>query len=163
MTNSLHGRLFDQMFEGIRQILNTSLIHAINVAEQNLKNPVAIKLLKILLLVKYVRVFKATHEHLKILLIRELGSGSEGTLDARIAEALNLLEYQTYIQRNGTVYEYLTNEEKDVENEIKRVEVGHGRPAEIYKRDRFFRDSEVYHIQNSGRRDSGGFRVLPNH
>ncbi|WP_319415045.1 BREX system P-loop protein BrxC [Marispirochaeta aestuarii] len=115
---------FDQMFEGIRQILNTSLIHAINVAEQNLKNPVAIKLLKILLLVKYVRVFKATHEHLKILLIRELGQDLRD-LDARIAEALNLLEYQTYIQRNGTVYEYLTNEEKDVENEIKRVEVGH--------------------------------------
>ncbi len=40
-----------------------------------------------------------------------------------VEEALNLLEQQTYIQRNGEVYEYLTDEEKDVEQEIKNTEV----------------------------------------
>jgi len=44
-------------------------------------------------------------------------------MQRELEEALNLLEQQTYIQRNGDVYEYLTNEEKDVEKEIKNTEV----------------------------------------
>src|SRR5690606_34212574 len=45
------------------------------------------------------------------------------TLKRKLEEALNLLEQQTYIQRNGELYEYLTDEEKDVEVEIKATEV----------------------------------------
>ena len=41
----------------------------------------------------------------------------------QLEEALNLLEQQTYVQRNGDHYEYLTDEEKDVEQEIKNTEV----------------------------------------
>lgn len=41
----------------------------------------------------------------------------------RLEAALNKLEQQTYIQRNGDLYEYLTDEEKDVEEEIKGTEV----------------------------------------
>lgn len=115
---------FDQMFAGIRGTLNTGLLNAINIAEKNIDNPIAIKLLKILLLVKYVRTFKATIEHLRILLIKDLDQNLRD-LDSKITEALNLLEYQSYIQRNGLVYEYLTNEEKDVEEEIKGVEISH--------------------------------------
>ncbi len=40
------------------------------------------------------------------------------------------LERETYIQRNGEVYEFLTNEEKDVEAEIKALDVD---PTEISK------------------------------
>ena len=54
-------------------------------------------------------------------------------------EALNLLEQQTYIQRNGEVYEFLTDEEKDIEQEIKNTEVDTG---DLYKvlEDIFFTD-----------------------
>lgn len=41
----------------------------------------------------------------------------------KLEAALNLLEQQTYIQRNGDLYEYLTDEEKDIEEEIKNTEV----------------------------------------
>ena len=34
-----------------------------------------------------------------------------------------LLETQTYVQRNGNVYEYLTNEEQVIEEEIKNVDI----------------------------------------
>ena len=44
-------------------------------------------------------------------------------LRKNVEEALNLLEQQTYIQRNGEEYAYLTDEEKDVEVEIKHTEV----------------------------------------
>lgn len=44
-------------------------------------------------------------------------------LRKHVQEALNLLETQTYIQRNGDLYEFLTNDEKDVEIEIKNTDV----------------------------------------
>ena len=47
----------------------------------------------------------------------------------QIEKALNLLEQQTYIQRNGEVYEYLTDEEKDIEEEIKNTDVDSGDTA----------------------------------
>ena len=40
-----------------------------------------------------------------------------------VEAALSLLEQETYVQRNGDLYEYLTDEEKDVEQEIKNTEV----------------------------------------
>ncbi len=113
---------FDLMFEGIRQTLNTALIGAVKSASDNVENPFAVRLLKILLMVKYTRTFKATPEHLRVLLIETLEQDL-GDLDTKIREALNVLEYQTYIRKNGEVYEFLTNEEKDVEEEIKNTEV----------------------------------------
>ena len=40
-----------------------------------------------------------------------------------IEESLNLLEQQNYIQLNGDEYEFLTDDEKDVEVEIKKVQI----------------------------------------
>ena len=48
----------------------------------------------------------------------------------KIEEALSFLERNTLIQRNGEVYEFLTNEEKDVEAEIKALDVD---PSELSK------------------------------
>ncbi len=120
-----HWATFDQMFKGIKSTLNTDLLNAVNVADRNLDSyPVAVKLLKILLLVKYVRDFKSTKEHLKILLISSPEQDLEA-LDTQIEEALTVLETETYIQRKGDIYEYLTNEEQDVEQEIKQVSVSY--------------------------------------
>lgn len=41
-------------------------------------------------------------------------------LRARVVAALDLLEQQTYILRSSDAYEYLTNEEKEVEVEIEK-------------------------------------------
>lgn len=116
---------FDLMFEGIRQTLNTGLIDAVNTAEKHLNdNPLAIRLLKILLMIKYVKTFKATQNHLKILMIQDTDQDLSD-LDRKIGESLNQLEYETYIQRNGMEYSYMTNEEKDIEKEIKLVDISH--------------------------------------
>ncbi len=45
------------------------------------------------------------------------------SLSEQLQEALDLLEQQTFILRNGEFYDYLTDEEKDVEQEIKNTEV----------------------------------------
>ena len=43
--------------------------------------------------------------------------------EQNIDEALNLLENQSYVQRNGDVYEFLTDDEKDIEEEIKNTDI----------------------------------------
>lgn len=113
---------FDLMFEGIRTALKSQIQKAVIQAENHLDAPFAIQLLKTLFLVKYVKEFKPTVRNLCVLML----SGFDQDIPAlrkRVEEALGLLEQQTYVQRNGELYEYLTDEEKDVEQEIKNTEV----------------------------------------
>jgi hypothetical protein len=113
---------FDLMFEGIRTALKSQIQRAIIQAEGHLDNPFAIRLLKTLFLVKYVKEFKPTLRNLCILMLDGFNQDLPA-LRKRVEEALNLLEQQTYVQRNGELYDYLTDEEKDVEEEIKNTEV----------------------------------------
>ncbi len=111
---------FDRMFAGIRASLKSAHQRSIDVAERNLDNQLAIRLLKALFLVKYVESFQATPRNLTVLVYDDFGLNLPA-LAKEVKEALTLLETQTYVQRNGNVYEYLTNEEKFIEEEIKNV------------------------------------------
>jgi len=118
------GRLatFDLMFAGLRTALKTQIQQSIRLAEDNLDNPFAVRLLKALFLVKYIKDFRATAKNLRILMLDGFNADIK-SLTRQVEEALELLEQQTYIQRHGDEYEFLTNEEKDVESEIKATEI----------------------------------------
>ncbi len=120
---------FDLMFEGIRSALKSSVQQSIQIAERNLDDAFAVRVLKVLFLVKYVKEFKPTVRNISILLFSEFELDQAGQR-RKIEDALARLERETYIQRNGEVYEFLTNEEKDVEAEIKALDVD---PTEITK------------------------------
>ena len=110
------------MFQGIRSTLKSNIQSAIILAEDNLTNQFAVRLLKALFLVKYVEGFKANLPNLSILMLEEFEQDIS-ELRNQVQEALSLLEQQTYIQRTGELYEYLTDKEKDIEQEIKNTEV----------------------------------------
>jgi hypothetical protein len=120
---------FDLMFEGIRTALKSSVQQSVQIAERNLDDPFAVRVLKALFLVKYVKEFKPTVRNISVLLLSEFEADQTGQR-RKIEDALARLERETYIQRNGEVYEFLTNEEKDVEAEIKALDVD---PTEISK------------------------------
>ncbi len=124
---------FDLMFEGIRSALKSNIQRAIIQAENHLGNDFAIRLLKALFLVKYVKEFKATPRNLRILLLDDFNQDLPA-LRKQIEEALALLEQQTYVQRSGECYEYLTDEEKDIEQEIKNTEVDTSEVADELQR-----------------------------
>ena len=113
---------FDLMFDGIHSTLKSNIQTSILQAGQHLDNKFAVRLLKTLFLVKYVKEFQSTVRNLCVLMLERFDQDLS-ELENNIQEALNLLEQQTYIQRNGEVYEYLTDEEKDVEQEIKNTEI----------------------------------------
>lgn len=113
---------FDRMFEGIRGALKSAIQSAINNAERHLGDDYAVRVLKALFLVKYVKEFKASLRNISVLMLERFNDDISAH-HKRVENALNLLEQQTYIQRNGEIYEYLTDEEKDIEEEIKNTEV----------------------------------------
>jgi len=120
---------FDLMFEGIRTALKSSVQQSIQLAERNLDDPFAVRVLKVLFLVKYVKGFKPTVRNISILLLDQFDT-DQTRQKRKIEEALSTLERETYIQRNGEVYEFLTDEEKDVEAEIKALDID---PSELTK------------------------------
>ena len=115
---------FDCMFEGIRNALRGDLQTSVQTAERNLGGAGAfgVRLLKVLFLLKFVPHFKATPRNLAILLLDRCDSDIAKHEQA-VRTALNQLENDTYIQRNGDVYEFLTDDEKDVETEIKDTDI----------------------------------------
>lgn len=122
---------FDLMFEGIRAALKSAVQQSIQIAEKEIQDiePFTIRVLKALFLVKYVKEFKPTARNIGVLLLSEFDT-DQVTQRRKIEEALSFLERNTLIQRNGEVYEFLTNEEKDVEAEIKVLDVD---PSELSK------------------------------
>ncbi|UNQ41327.1 BREX system P-loop protein BrxC [Prescottella equi] len=117
---------FDQMFEGIRASLKSAnqraILGAENARDSGKLSPLAVRLLKALFLVKYVDSFRATPRNLTVLVYDLFGTDLT-QLGKDVVEALNTLEAQTYIQRNGDLYDYLTNEEQKIEQEIKDVDI----------------------------------------
>ncbi len=113
---------FDLMFEGIRTALRSQIQSSILRAEKTLTNDFALRVLRAMFLVKYVKGFKPTVRNICVLMHDNFDT-SITTRAAEVEEALALLENQTLIQYNGDLYEYLTDEEQDVEAEIKNTEI----------------------------------------
>jgi hypothetical protein len=85
------------------------------------------KLLKTLFLIRYVDVLKSTLDNLVTLCIDHIDAGRIA-LRKQIEESLNRLERQMLIARNGDEFVFLTNEEKEIENEILHTDV---EPSEL--------------------------------
>jgi len=68
-------------------------------------------------MIKYVKEFEANLDNIATLLVDNT-QVNFSKLKENVQNALNRLLNQTYIQKVGNVYEYLTDTEKDIENEI---------------------------------------------
>ncbi|MEC5167237.1 putative transcriptional regulator [Flavobacterium sp. PL11] len=141
---------FDMMFDGIRNELRGEIQSSIILAERNLDNDFAKKVLKTLFLVKYYGNFKTTKRNISVLMIEDVNVDLK-VHDQNIDEALNLLELQSYVQRNGEVYEFLTDDEKDVEQEIKATDIDDQIITQLLKDllfDEIIRDNKIKNLDN---------------
>ncbi|NEG54811.1 BREX system P-loop protein BrxC [Bifidobacterium platyrrhinorum] len=125
--NDMVGALmpFSALYDGIAGTIQSSVNHRINEVERELGSEtreLALPLLKALLLVKHVKGFKATVRNLRILILGRFGEDLP-ELERRIQDTLDLLERQNYVHRTGDLYEYLTNDEQEVESEIRNLDI----------------------------------------
>ncbi|WP_158636061.1 BREX system P-loop protein BrxC [Tsukamurella sputi] len=112
---------FDMFFDGIEKSLNSDIKQNVISASRNITGPdreLQLRLLKALLMTKYVDWFEATSQALSVLLTPEIDANI-AALHTDVERALKELERATYVQRSGNAYAYLTNEEQDVEKAIK--------------------------------------------
>ena len=85
---------------------------------------------QVLFLIRYVEEIKGNVDNLVTLCMEQIDA-DRLTLRQKIEESLRRLEKETLISRNGDVYFFLTNEERDINREIKAVEIGSGEEAKL--------------------------------
>ena len=76
-----------------------------------------IRVLRILFMIKHVKDMPATIDRLATLMVDSI-TADKGALKTCILESLQRLEAETLIQKNGEEYDFLTNEEQDVNKQI---------------------------------------------
>ena len=82
----------------------------------------AINVLKTLFMVKYVLEIEANIDNITSLMIENIDD-DRIELKGRVEEALKVLMRQMLVQKNGSVYVFLTDEEQEVNNEIEKENV----------------------------------------
>ncbi|GAF04634.1 BREX system P-loop protein BrxC [Saccharicrinis fermentans] len=141
---------FDKMYEGVRNELRGEIQSSVILAERNLDNRFAVQVLKALFLVKYFANFKTTRRNISVLMIDDINVDLKKH-ERNIEEALNTLENQSYVQRNGDIYEFLTDDEKDVEEEIKSTDIDEQAVTDLLKAiffDEIIRDNKIKFLDN---------------
>ena len=122
--------LYD-FYPSIESFLDTVVKKTIDQAASNPSlQPADIKLLQVLFLIRYVDEMKGNVDNL-VTLCLDLMDGDRLGLRRHIEESLGRLEKETLISRNGDVYTFLTNEERDINKEIKNVDLSGGEQAKL--------------------------------
>lgn len=118
-------------YPSIESFLDTSVKKTIDQAADNPDLlPFDIRLLQALFLIRYVEEMKGNVDNLVTLCLDRI-DGDRLALRRHIEESLVRLEKQTLINRSGDVYFFLTNEERDINKEIKQVDLSSGEEAKL--------------------------------
>jgi len=114
---------FSAFYETIESFLDSSIRTVIIHASKNKAlEPFDIDVLKLLFLIKYVKEVRGNLENLATLLVDHVDV-DKLDLKKKIEKSLSRLIQQTLIQKHGNEYVFLTNDEQDVNREIKSMQV----------------------------------------
>ncbi len=114
---------FSTFYQTIERDLDSSIKTVIIHASRNAKlTDFDVDILKLLFLIKYVKEVPANIENLATLMV-ECIDDDKLEMKKKITESLGRLISETLIQKNGDEYVFLTNEEQDVNREIKHIHI----------------------------------------
>ncbi|WP_300382646.1 BREX system P-loop protein BrxC, partial [Clostridium sp.] len=117
---------FSAFYKTIETFLDSSIRSVIMNAEKNERlNKFDVQVLKLLFLVKYVKEIKSNINNLATLLVDNIDA-SQKDLKDKVNESLKKLIRETLVQKNGDEYIFLTNDEQDVNKEIKNMAADNG-------------------------------------
>ena len=85
-------------------------------------DPFNIDLLKVLFMIKYVKELPANIDNIATLMVSHIDE-DKLELKEKIKKALGKLISQTLIQKNGEHYIFLTDDEQDINREIKQMNI----------------------------------------
>lgn len=119
---------FYMFYDTLHSFLDGSIRRVIERCERAADNSDGIEeydvsVLKLLYLVRYIgNDIKATFDNIVILMADNIGT-DKIELREKVRNSLNRLLSQNYIGRSGDVYNFLTDEEQDIQSEIKKTVV----------------------------------------
>ena len=120
---------FYRMYPAVEGFLDTAVKRTIDQAGDNYAlGPFDTTVLKVLFLIRYVDEIPGSVDNLVTLCIDEIDT-DKLALRKTIEAGLARLEGETLIARNGDLYFFLTNEERDIGREIKNVPIQSGAEA----------------------------------
>ena len=119
-----------EFYPAIESFLDTAVKRTVDQAKENskLEQPFDVQLLQTLFLIRYVDIIKPNIDNLVTLCIEEVDA-DRISIKRKIEESLLRLEKETLINRNGDLYFFLTNEEREVSSEIKGMDISSGEEA----------------------------------
>ncbi|WP_110933554.1 BREX system P-loop protein BrxC [Paenibacillus bouchesdurhonensis] len=116
---------FHAFYDTIKEFLNPSISRVIEGAYGNSalkEDPFNMELLKVLFMVKYVKELPANIDNIATLMVTRIDE-DKLELKEKINVSLRKLIAQTLIQKNGDVYLFLTDDEQDINREIKQMNI----------------------------------------
>lgn len=155
-----------EFYPSIESFLDTSVKRTIDQASENdgLERPFDVLLLKTLFLVRYVDIIKPNVDNLVTLFIDKVDA-DRLALKRTIEAGLQRLEKQTLVSKNGDLYYFLTNEEREVDQAIKTVDITgteENRQLGEFIFDEILNEKSK-HKYNQNKRDYGFSRLIDGH
>lgn len=128
---------FYAFYDTIEQFLEHQVKIVINNAIDTVKSgelkEIDIKVLKMLFMLKNIKEIPANIDNLSTLYVSNI-KDDKITIKKEIADSLRRLEAQTLIQRNNDEYKFLTDEEQEINREIKQIVIDQNRITDYLKR-----------------------------
>lgn len=116
---------FHAFYDTIKEFLNPSISRVIEGAYENpaLKDDeFNMNLLKVLFMIKYIKELPANIDNIATLMVTNIDE-DKLELKERIKVSLRKLISQTLVQKNGEYFIFLTDDEQDINREIKTINV----------------------------------------
>ncbi len=109
---------FDSFYSTIEEFIDYDIKTVFSNAERRTSlDAFAIRVLRVLFMIKHVKEMPSTIDRLATLMVNNINA-DKAALKNKILEALQQLEEETLIQKNGEEYDFLTNAEQDVNRQI---------------------------------------------
>lgn len=116
---------FHAFYDTIKEFLTPSIARVIEGAYENpalRDDEFNMDLLKVLFMIKYIKEVPANIDNISTLMVTQIDE-DKLALKEKIKVALRKLVSQTLIQKNGEFYLFLTDDEQDINREIKALKV----------------------------------------
>lgn len=118
-------------YPSIESFLDTTVKRTIDHAKDNESlEPFDIQVLQVLFLIRYVDEMKGNVDNLVTLCLDEIDA-DRLALKKKIEDSLGRLEKDSLVSRSGDLYYFLTNEERDINQEIKKEVISSAEEAKI--------------------------------
>lgn len=144
---------FHAFYDTIKEFLNPVITRVIDGAYENPNikdDKFNVDLLKVLFMVKYIKELPANVDNLATLMITNINE-DKLLLKEKIIKSLNHLKKETLIEKNGEIYIFLTDDEQDINREIKQIRVDENllkREIGTYMFEHFYTDKKYRHSKS---------------